>query len=269
MIPPFSNSLIKPFVKPFGVSAGFLPSDLADLELWLDANDALTLILNGADVSQWLDKSINLRHATQSTAADQPFLEVAGQNGKDVIAFDGTEFLNVPDLSSLTGGDIFFVVKTDLDPNPNSFLTGLSHFGSDASITHFPFTNSSIFDQFGTTSRKAVGNPSTPLDQWNIYNAISVAGEWTARLAGSQIFTTGTNTVGFTATPFIGRDATNVFLTGKIAEIILYSSKLTTVDRARVEAYLDAKWNFPANRDYEFQNSNSYEFQDGGVYQFN
>ena len=104
MIRPFSKSLRVPFVKPFGVPASFSPLDLPNLELWLDADDPETITLNGADVSQWDDKSINARHVDKTVAAEQPFLEVAGQNGKDVIAFDGTEFLNVPDLSSLTGG---------------------------------------------------------------------------------------------------------------------------------------------------------------------
>lgn len=40
--------------------------------LWLDANDASTITLNGSTVSQWSDKSGNGRHATQAVAVNQP-----------------------------------------------------------------------------------------------------------------------------------------------------------------------------------------------------
>ena len=46
----------------------------ADLALWLDADDADTITLNGSTVSQWDDKSGNDNHAAQSTASFQPAL---------------------------------------------------------------------------------------------------------------------------------------------------------------------------------------------------
>lgn len=40
--------------------------------LWLDSSDAATITASGGLVSQWADKSGNLRHATQATAGIQP-----------------------------------------------------------------------------------------------------------------------------------------------------------------------------------------------------
>lgn len=40
--------------------------------VWLDANDASTVTLNGVGVSQWSDKSGNNRNVLQGTAANQP-----------------------------------------------------------------------------------------------------------------------------------------------------------------------------------------------------
>lgn len=47
--------------------------------LWLDANDTSTITLNNLTVSQWNDKSGNLRHVSQATAANQP-VYAKGQN---------------------------------------------------------------------------------------------------------------------------------------------------------------------------------------------
>lgn len=54
----------------------------ASLALWLDADDASTITLNGSNVSQWDDKSGNNRHASQATAANQPAYLTTGFNGK-------------------------------------------------------------------------------------------------------------------------------------------------------------------------------------------
>jgi len=64
--------------------------------LWLDADDASTVILNGSTVSRWDDKSGNGRNAVQNTAANQPIYTLAGQNGRSVLTFDGSDdFMDV------------------------------------------------------------------------------------------------------------------------------------------------------------------------------
>jgi hypothetical protein len=69
-------------------------------ELWLDADDSLTLFeindgtspisQNDDRVGQWQDKSGNGRHVSQATAGLKPFLKVAELNGKNVVrTYDG------------------------------------------------------------------------------------------------------------------------------------------------------------------------------------
>jgi len=53
-------------------------------ELWLDADDAGTITLNGSTVSQWDDKSGNGNHATQENASSQP----AYDGANSVLTFD-------------------------------------------------------------------------------------------------------------------------------------------------------------------------------------
>ncbi|MFM6201253.1 MAG: hypothetical protein ACKPE1_19315, partial [Dolichospermum sp.] len=71
----------------------WLPAQMSTA-LWLDAADSSTIILNGATVSQWRDKSGNGRHISQGTAANQPTYTANGLNGKPVLTFDGSDFFN-------------------------------------------------------------------------------------------------------------------------------------------------------------------------------
>lgn len=91
----------------------FLPVDLPDLVLWLDAKDSDTLTLRedtGSDfASQWDDKSGNAKNATQATASQQPEYVTSSINGLPALVFDGTDDeMSVGDLSVNMGG--FFMV---------------------------------------------------------------------------------------------------------------------------------------------------------------
>jgi hypothetical protein len=73
----------------------------SSLALWLDADDASTITLNGSTVLQWQDKSGNGRHAVQATAANQPIYNATGLNAKPVLGFDGTNsFMQAGDNTS-------------------------------------------------------------------------------------------------------------------------------------------------------------------------
>ena len=97
----------------------FKPSDLSDLELWLDAKDESSVTHSSNAVSQWSDKSGNNKHVTQGTAASKPTFSTNGLNSMPTLSFDGTnDFLNrndanptlgSTDLDSRTGGDTWSV----------------------------------------------------------------------------------------------------------------------------------------------------------------
>lgn len=69
-------------------AGGFNPQAIAGLAIWLDASDQSTVTLNSATVSEWRDKSGNGRHASQSTAANQPVYDSVRLNGLRTITFD-------------------------------------------------------------------------------------------------------------------------------------------------------------------------------------
>jgi uncharacterized protein YjdB len=80
-----------PSVIATATPTGWTPAALGtNLSLWLDADEASSITLNGSTVSQWNDKSGNGRHATQGTASAQPAYTASGLNGRPVLTFDST-----------------------------------------------------------------------------------------------------------------------------------------------------------------------------------
>lgn len=224
--------------------SGFSPASISGLTLWLKAH-AITGLNDGDPVATWTDLSGNGNNATQAVGANRPKYKTNIVNALPVVRFerDDSSNLGFADVfSSLTAAEIFVAVKINTDP-PVAFADALWYFGSTASDSHYPFTDGNIYEDFGTSVRKTVGNPGQSLAIWAIYNITSISGEFTTRLSGTQIFTTATNTVGFTTTAAIGKSIGGAgFLDGDIAEIIMYNAKLSSGDRTLVKTYLASKY---------------------------
>jgi hypothetical protein len=233
----------------FGGVAAFLPTDIAGLQLWYKPNDTSTLFQdaaktiaagNGDVVGAVVDKSGNAKDGTQATTARKATRQDGVINGKVVLRFDGADdFYNIGDLSSLTAAEIFIVVKIDADPPPDTTSDGLWDFGAVSAATRYPFaTDSIIYDGFGSTARKTTVNPATSLTQFNLYNVVSISGEWTNFLNGTQLFTTATNTVGFNVVNTLGNTIAPTHLDGDIAEVILYNHKLSPTSKTQIKQYI-------------------------------
>lgn len=95
----------------------FTPDKLTGLVLWLDADDASTIIESSGFVSQWNDKSGNGNNATQLTGSLQPVTNANTINALNVITYDGVnDALAIPANSSIDnlfsgGGSVFSVVN--------------------------------------------------------------------------------------------------------------------------------------------------------------
>jgi len=223
---------------------GFSPASNPGLALWLDPSDSSSVTLDTGKVSQVADKSGNSRHFSQATAANRPTIASAAINGLDTLAHAaGTaQYLEGPSLSALSEGEAFIVVQLDPGYDSGSAL-GLWHFGSPGDSGYFPFSDGTVYDSFGSTTRRTVGDPAPTLTSPRCFSVISTASEFTASLDGAELFTDPTNTVGWDTVSYIGRNGTiGNGLVGKIAEVIVYGQRLTATERNRVKAYLNAKW---------------------------
>jgi hypothetical protein len=154
------------------------------------------------------------------------------------------QFYNLPNrFASLTNGHVYIVASLLADPAASSTQSGLWYMGTDTFATHYPFTDGNIYEMFGTTARKTVGNPATSLTTWHIYEVSTASAAWTAWLNGTSLHTTGTNTVGFPAGPFLGASNFGHYLDGYVAEMIVFDHALSGGDRTTIKSALGTKYN--------------------------
>lgn len=216
------------------------PSTIANLELWLQPRSIG--VGDGNPISTWSDSSGNSRNATNVGTQRPTFRASGGSNNQPYVEFDGSDdTLVLPDFATgFTAGHIFYVVKIDNDPPGASGQAGpimrASTTGGDP--PHYPWTDGIIYDNWGSTSRKTVGDPTPALTSWRVYEVVSKSGGWTAWLDGTQLFTTGTNTVGFDSVLRIAVNQNGHRLDGGIHELIWYSAEKTGADKTTIKAYL-------------------------------
>src|SRR5262249_28096178 len=142
-------------------------------------------------------------NADQISAGAKPTFKTNIVGGKPVVRFDGVDdFFSLPNsFTGLSAATVLIVVKLTTDPPAAAAQTGLWYFGSSGDKTHFPYTDGTIYDTFGTTVRKTTVDPAPALTSFRVYTVKSSSGNWTSYLDGTQLYTTGSNTVGFTTTP--------------------------------------------------------------------
>jgi hypothetical protein len=243
--------IINPFGFATGGGGGSTPNKVLWLKswtgLWQDTGATTAATANGDPIARWDDQSGNGNNVTQSTGANQPALDTGTTfNSNQTIAFTAasSHFLNFPDLSGLTAGELFVSFKVTNDPALSLATSGLYKLDTGATSSHFPYTDGNIYDGFGSSSaRFTVGNPTPSLSAaFNVYNPHSATNDWAAYLGNTQLFTFGTNTVGFPAagTLGLGSGTGNAYLDGWICEFLLYDGVLSSSDRTSAYNYMSS-----------------------------
>jgi lysophospholipase L1-like esterase len=236
----------------------FVPSDIADLALWLDAShDASFSFSSGTVVSAWNDRSGNARNFTTVNGAPT---RSASVNGLRAVWLDGVDdALSAGDTLDLgtSSLSIFAVVKRNLAGANQAILGKYKVTPADGGyVLLFTATNflETVFDP--GTLNVTDSTATTSLDS-RVMGVIvdRSAGTVTQRLARA---TNGTNT--FTPDSGSSRNTTHslwmgalrnsgdtgfqvgFWLNGYVCEVVVYLQALDTTDRDQVEAYLAAKW---------------------------
>jgi hypothetical protein len=219
---------------------------VTNLKLWFRA-DALGGVSNGTTIGFWPDLSGNNNHAYNSTSSRWPTYTTNVINGQPALNYNaGNNCLVTATGDALTDWSVFIVYKDDgvaqayeriLDKSyttgfwmgrdngtANSFGGGVKETGAPYGIYGTSFTDGTahIYENFRDVSVHY------------IYKN------------GTQV---ATNSPGSTATDTSvygigcwGTDSGSQAFGGYIAEVIVYSTYLTTADRQRVERYLGTKY---------------------------
>lgn len=213
-----------------------IPLQIPNCALWLDANDAASITLNGSNISQWNDKSGNANHATQSTAASQPAYNSVQIDGKPTATFD-----NSNDLMNLTTpiaalNSVGFVVGNfagggGVGPFAGDGTgSGDLYFGNYAGTLYF--FDAAIATCNGASARDATARVYSYISQ-NDNNSLFAD---STTIASAQ---SGAATHSFSK---LGNRASNEWLNGNIGEVLIYSRVLSGAEITQINTYLKAKW---------------------------
>ncbi|MFM5925730.1 MAG: hypothetical protein ACKPB9_28055 [Dolichospermum sp.] len=212
-------------------------------DLWLDAADSSTIILNGSTVSQWCDKSGNERHATQATAANQPVYQATGLNGRPTIGFDGTNDALLSSFSLALPATVIVVFRI------NAYKSfGVIYGNATTNTLGLHSSNSALYNFDGI----AVRSLSTTLTT----TPLMVASTWSSNqiqshVNGGNAFTFSNSNPNFTGLVIGDASVGSQTLNGSISEIVI-----TSANRQLIEGYLAWKWeltaNLPDNHPFKF-----------------
>lgn len=221
-----------------------VPTDIGNLQLWLDASDTSTITEVGGSVSQWDDKSGNGNDVTQGTGSLQPKTGASTQNGKNILDFDGGDILNVPSaLYSLTEGasTIFIVAKRASEDATTDGILGFNIAGNAFIDIQFDGTAGRIEYRHGVSTFCQVnGNTNTNM------NVIRTTRSDTTQTLSINNGTADSNTAATSSSSIdaarFGASSLGIALSGSIAEILIYNRSLSVAEMTAVNNYLSDKW---------------------------
>jgi hypothetical protein len=248
--------------------------------LWLDGADASTLYnatsggsLVAADgaVARWEDKSGNARHLTQGTLGSRPARKAAILNGRDVLRFDGGDWLETTFAALGTS----YCVNAVAYLNSSAAVQGV--FGCRSNSAGNP-VNPLVAATTGGSSFMSVRDDSGSANQTNMSGVVATT--WYifgGTRSGSTVASARDGTLSATSSNSLGTITTNRttvgawyggtsppvnYLSGDIAEVVVG----TLADRQRHEGYLAHKWglagNLPADHPYK---TNAPKYGTGGI----
>jgi hypothetical protein len=218
------------------------------LQIWLAADAISTIVTTGANlVSQWKDRTINLRHFTQGTDANKPTFVASAINSLPAVRFNGTSsFLNFSDatLSFLNASSFtIFYVASKTAQTSNSFVIGGQGAGTRNNLALGYLSTNTYKEVFGSDDINAV---------------VTVKPAGSPELYGVTYNSSDNSRVIRRNGVVVGLGASNGSLTGMsgqtlgryltsygqfdLGELLVYNRVLTSYEIQQIERDLLSKW---------------------------
>lgn len=251
-------------VQPFGVGsrsgggAGFVPTEVAGLLLWLKGDTGVysdagtTPAVNTDPVYQWNDQSGNANHVLQATLGLRPLYATNIQNGKAVIDFDGSDDTLKNTATSLitanTAYTVFVVAKSDIAGGGALFCIRLTTTYSGSIVVESAGVDYMHGDGVNAASNITIADSAfktSPFLTVHRYTGASAVPTFFVNAAeravtGGTAQGTESGTTGFSVG--MTTAAAVQWWNGWIAEVLFYNTALSTANRQSVESYLNSRW---------------------------
>lgn len=240
----------------FGGPKLWRPSELgAPLALWLDAEDATTITLNGSTVSQWSDKSGRGNNATQSTAANQPTYSATGYGGKPSLTFDGINDSLVLPTTGVMGINTAAGFYISIAASTSSVAIQFLHSAATTELFEAHLSNQRSIRGIHGGSPYSDSIKATTYERL-VSGLLYTGASLTSFLDGLPGNTVAKGVITTDSVLYIGRRGTNDYLlNGNIAEIIALNAAPSIAERQLLEGYLAWKWllesSLPADHPYK------------------
>lgn len=219
---------------PTKAPAAWTPASLPNLVAWYDASDTASITQSSGAVSQWNDKSGNLRHLLQGTGARQPTTAVDTINGFNVLKFvrGNNSFLSVTGVTIAQPLTMLAVVK-------KTASTGnLQIVGNDQGTATLFVDNTKWAQYAGSTVQDSSATADVNAHQLvGIYNGAS-SQLW---LDAVSVLAANPGAGGKTGLTIGSDTVITEAWDGDIAELAFMSSAIGSTDRALWNTYC-ARW---------------------------
>ncbi|MDP3148412.1 MAG: T9SS type A sorting domain-containing protein [Ignavibacteria bacterium] len=221
------------------------PIPSSNLKLHLRADGGV--ISSSSAVSEWNDLSGNGNNASQGTGANQPALVSNSLNGNPVIRFNGsTSSLALPASSTLgiqSNPYEMFIVGKSSSSNVQFLVSGnaneqFEYHLNGVGARFIPLqTSPGTYLDLGSTGTYTDGNA-------HVFSARASSSGGAVRVDGTDGGTSSANILSSNSGALqlgVRSDGTYYF-NGDIAEVILYNTNLSALDRSTVEHYLASRY---------------------------
>ncbi|NDD66941.1 hypothetical protein EBZ35_04745, partial [bacterium] len=226
---------------------------------WFDGATANALVMNtDTSVSGWVDWTGNQRHATQSMIAQYPNWSSMAVDGKPGLIFDGGDRLDLD--ARLLGNGPFTLVMVEA-PSLNQSTAFVSGIGdNEASKWSVGYGASNQLQWVGGNAPLTATSDLYRDRGYRIHTLIMVPG------VGRQLYLNGVLQAMDSADPMmptINRlRLGSTGYKGQLAEVMLFTSQLSTQDRYWVDQHLGNKWQLMVDTDMDGV-PNGVEWSDG------
>lgn len=211
----------------------FAPTDIAGLQLWLDASQIVGLN-DGDPIASWLDKSGNSNNGSQAVAPLKPIYKTNIINGKPVARCAGAAVMGLASPIVLSGAYTLYVVgnrATSQKFVPASEGTSL--------LTIFSDNNVYIRDDVSATAAvDYAGSAGSILTRFR-RSAVGSTNQFRATgMSEANAGVTGTTTL----SEVLGQTINAYFTIGDVGDLLLWNVEPTSDELIQIDTYLAAKW---------------------------